>query len=498
MPSTGLVFLDDLHGFAPWIADRAPAWAAERRLSGPLLAPVVAPPPGVVVVMREAAWEQLVISVGWLRLAERIVIVCERSGDGALAGDPEVQELVRLERAQLAAALGNAVRFVDVDAPGLDAAIERALAAVGAASPVAWPALASLDPVAAVAPGAWLAWRPPAGDRHTPEEVDAIRHLAAALCAGGGRPALLDAVTGTRIDLSSGAAVAVHGLAGSAERWRPIAASPDGTRWLTTGGRPQSWTLGDSPGCPGGWGQPIAIEPGGRMAWGGGRCWFHWRAITAHGAVYWTPSAHDWPVGHAKKLYGHEDNEPLIVQLSPDASTCLSIYEHDALVTPGLPLRWRDVGGFALAERARGEPRVLVFERDAAWAAAGGDDEDIRGRFATVTLGPSPELRYVVGLTDETHRLTGGALTRLGDPSGGWIVCDDHHRIVRRGDGRLLAGWHRWVVIEQAGRLRRDDLISGSCEDLGAVDRPIDAAVAIAGSPNAVLYSHDPGAVRVV
>lgn len=68
---------------------------------------------------------------------------------------------------------------------------------------------------------------------------------------------------------------------------------------------------------------------------------------------------------------------------------------------------------------------------------------------------------------------------------------------MRRGDGCLLAGWHRWVVIEQAGRLRREDLMSGTGEDLGAVDRPIAAAVAIAGTPNVVLYSHDPG-VRVV
>jgi hypothetical protein len=48
---------------------------------------VVAPPPAVVVVMREVAWEQLIASVGWLRLAERVVIVCERSDGGTLAGD---------------------------------------------------------------------------------------------------------------------------------------------------------------------------------------------------------------------------------------------------------------------------------------------------------------------------------------------------------------------------------------------------------------------------
>jgi hypothetical protein len=206
--------------------------------------------------------------------------------------------------------------------------------------------------------------------------------------------------------------------------------------------------------------------------------------------VYWTPSAHDWPAGHAKKLYGHANNEPWLVQLSADASACLSLYDHDALVTPGLPLRWRDVGGFALAERARGEPRAMLFERDAAWA----DDEDMRGECATVTLGPSPALRYAVGVTADTHRLAGGALTSLGAP--GWIVCDDHHRVVRRADGRLLAGWHRWVVIEQAGRLHREDLVTGAREDLGAVDLPITAAVAIAGCPNVVLATA--GAVRVV
>lgn len=272
MPSTGLLFLDDLHSFASWIADRAPGWAAARRLSGPLLPPVVAPPAAIVVIMREVAWEQLVTSVGWLRLAERVVIVCERSDDGAPASDNDVQELTRLERAQLAAALGNLVSFIDVDARGLDAAIDQALAVAGDAGAVAWPALAPIDPAAAVAPGAWLPWRPPIWNHCEPDAVYVIHHLAAALCSGGGRPALLDTVTGTRIDLSSGDAVAVDGLAGSADHWRPIAASPDGTRWLTTSGRPQSWTLGDSPGCPGGWGKPLAIEPGGRVAWGGGRC----------------------------------------------------------------------------------------------------------------------------------------------------------------------------------------------------------------------------------
>jgi hypothetical protein len=164
MLSTGLLFLDDLHSFASWIADRAPGWAAARRLSGPLLPPVVAPPPGIVVVMREVAREQLVTSVGWLGLAERVVIVCERS-DEALPGDNEVQDLVRLERAELALALGNMVSFIDVDARGLDAAIDRALAIAGDARAVAWPALPPVDVAAAVAPGAWLPWRPPTGER---------------------------------------------------------------------------------------------------------------------------------------------------------------------------------------------------------------------------------------------------------------------------------------------------------------------------------------------
>jgi hypothetical protein len=333
-----------------------------------------------------------------------------------------------------------------------------------------------------------------------------VRHLGASLCRPDRGPALLDTVGGMRIDLVTGARTAVDGLAGAATSWAPIAASPDGTRWLRASrDRPVRWAMhgaGEAHACVGGSGQAIGVDPGGRAAWGGGRCYFYWRILGDRGPALWTPSSHDWPCGHGKKLYGHENNDPLFVHLAADAAACLSVYEHDALVTPGVPLRWRDVGGFAVAERARGEPRALLFEyTDTAGPAADpyAADEDARHRRPVVTLGPSAELRYVVGLEAPVYRLACDVVHLLGGPAAGWIGFDDQHREVRRGTGRLLAGWDRWAVIEQQGRLRREDLVDGSQQDLGVVDHPVFAAAAVAGSPNAVLFSRDDGGlVRLV
>lgn len=215
----------------------------------------------------------------------------------------------------------------------------------------------------------------------------------------------------------------------------------------------------------------------------------------------WTPSSHDWPCGHSKKLYGYEDNDPLYVQLSADGSTCLSVYDHDSMITPGLPLRWRQLGGFALGERMRGEPRTVLFERqegDDAFPADPYDshDDDARDRRAVVTLGPSEQLRYVVGLAAPVYQILGEAVTRLDETQGrgGWCVFDSQHHLVRRGAGRLLTGWDRWLVIEEDGQLRREDLLSGERQPLGAAEHPITFAHAFAGSPNALLVSLDPGA----
>lgn len=315
----------------------------------------------------------------------------------------------------------------------------------------------------------------------------------------------LDGVTGERVDLRDGSREAIDQLAGAAELWRPLAAFPGGRAWLQ-----RSWPAQDrktawaeihvdprepARACSGGWGQVIGVDPSAQVAWTGGRCHFDWRVLGPRGPALWTPSSHDWPCGHAKKLYGYADNDPLLVQLAGDAQACLSIYEHDTLLTPGLPIRWRDLGRFALAERTRGEPRALLFVRadgdDAFPGSPYEADEDARDRFAVASLGPSPRARYVVGLDDPTYRLVDGVVTRLG-AGREWIVCDEQHRVVRREPGRMLAGWGPWVVFEHQRTLWREDLTKHDRVSLGPVDRDIAGAVAVPGTPNVVLIALEP------
>jgi hypothetical protein len=511
-PSIGLVFLDDLRAFAPWISDCAPEWMRARGQHGSLLPPTVAPPPVLVVVARSLAWAQLELSAAWMGEAAAVVIVLDPTGD--IEHDDEHEELRALEHEQLRRSLGTWVELIEArSTDDVAAAIERALARAHELADVhvgAWRAWDQLDTgdCTASAAGPWLTWSAPQWIRPPFALVDVIRELAPALCVPGGRPSLLDGVTGERMDLCDGMRVPIDGLAGVAMRWHPIAASPDGRSFLSfSGGRPSTWTLhgeqSHERGCSGGWGRPIGIDPSARVAWTGGRCLFDWRVLTARGPVPWTPSSHDWPCGHGKKLYGYEDNDPLLVQLAADAGACLSIYEHDTLLTPGLPLRWRDLGSFALAERARGGPRALLFTRADGDDGFPGDpyeadDEDARDSFATASLGSSPRARYVVGLGAPTYRLVDGVVTRLGSGHE-WIVCDDQHCIVRREAGRMLAGWGQWVVVEHEGALWREHIEAGTRERICVVDRAIAGAVAVAGTSNVVLISLEPElALRLV
>lgn len=283
------------------------------------------------------------------------------------------------------------------------------------------------------------------------------------------------------------------------DAWTPVAALPDGHSWLTRIGR-EGWRVHGrqtSPGVDDGWGRAIGVEPGGRAAWTGGRCWFQWRVPTPDGPAWWTPSNHGWPDGHAKKLYGFQDNDPLWVHVAPDGSACLSVYEHDALLTPGLPLRWRDVGGgVAVAERAsRAEPRALFFERADGDQGFPGDpstgDEDARDAFATVCLGPSPGRRYTVGRSRPTWRLRGEHGVRLGGPGGGWAVFDEDHAEVLSGPEELLAGVDRWLLLAADDGLIRLDLVTEARATIGPAGRPITFALAVPATPNILLVSAD-------
>lgn len=498
MLDIGLVFLDDLRAFGSWISDRAPAWARARALHGKLLPPTIFPPPITIVVAKTIAWSQLETSAPWLRLAKHVIIVLDATDDPTTR-DPNHAELTAYERNELTASLNGRVTFLDAPQQSLEQTIDEALRlADQTVAETHWTHWTPLPLAPAVDPGPWIDWDIPRRPSLTIERADILRLLAPAICRPEGRPAVLDGLSGIRIDLQTGSRTPIDGLAGTSSLWSPIAAMPSGKRWLRASER-NAFRLEGTPAgstLTGGWGSPIGMDSSGQIAWVGGRCMFDFRVVTEHGAAYWTPSNHDWPCGHGKKLYGFKDNEPQFVVLANDASACLSTYEHDTLLTPQLPLVWRDVGGFALAERMRGEPRALLFCRSDEDDVFPGDpfaaEEDARDEFVVATLGPSSRHRYTVSLEKPTYRLVQDRVERLGGPSLEWIVCNDQHEVVRRASGRLLGGFGPWVVIEHAGELWRENITTAQRRALGPAGKTVLAAVPVAGTPNVVLiHLHD-------
>ncbi|MEZ6186725.1 MAG: hypothetical protein R3F62_17150 [Planctomycetota bacterium] len=474
LPHVGVVWLPE----DPWDAPESEAWARRSGRSGDRLPPTTAPPPVCVAVGDERLTEY----ADWLALAEHLVVVHPE------IGDPELRHLVQEELAQLDPAA--TLTYPDSPTPtDLDGAVERALEVAASLPARTWrwtPAVEATE-VPAVPPGPWLEL-----------EVD-LAHRARAtltrqLCRPPTGPALLDLRRGTLRDLRTGATSPVPGL--EARAFPPVAAGLPGDRWLDVHVEVCRWVRGghatrDLPSPRG----PLAIgvDPWERVAWRGYRCRFEWLAPVPGGFATWRRNVHDWPHGHAKKLYGYEDNTPLGVQLSCDAEASLSLFEHDALVTPGLPLRWRADAHVAWAER--GPLGALLFQvvaggRAETWGADPLEaDEDARDGPPVVVLGPSPDARYAVGFAHATYRLLPRAerAALLGGPAQGWALYDAEHTERRRGPERLLAGWDRWLVLERDGQLLRLNLLDDAVEELGPTEGPIDDALPLPGTPNVVL-----------
>jgi len=424
--------------------------------------------------------------IRWLGLADTLHVLLV---DDAL-DDPELTELAWEEWVDAFSEVPcAALAQLPDDLRALEA---RVAELIRAAKPAPWPVLGKPGPTTEVRPTEWLELPgfPGFGDRY-PE----LTRMAAGLFVEGGEVRLLDPTSPPEVlDLSTGAREAAMHL------------DPDHSPVLPLGSN--RWLEREAPsGTHSPTGQPIALDPWKRAAWFGHRCRFRWFAPDRdRGFVPWVYNPHDWPCGHGKKLYGFEDNDPLWVHLATDGQALLSVYEHDALLSPGVPLRWEGDGACAWVTHP--QPLALLFERDDRTAFPGDPlkaEEDARDRRPVIALGPSSELRYVVGLRGPTYRLLRGseAAELLGGPAEAWLVFDDHHQEARRGEGRLLAGWDRWVFAQEGSILRRHDLLSDTTVEVGTCDRVITHALAIPGTSNALLVCADPNgphpqSVRVV
>lgn len=249
---------------------------------------------------------------------------------------------------------------------------------------------------------------------------------------------------------------------------------------------------------------PFGVEVDAHLAAAGWRCTFDWYRIARRsGADGWEMHelcgcAHDWPVGHAKKLYGHDDNHPRHVAIAPDGGAYVSTFEHDAIVAGALPFRWRRASlgssgrDVALLDWPPEDSlRKLFFVAD--WTVVGGGiseaarseaarEEDARGHAPVVVVGPGDDTRYAIALDEEVWTLSrDDEASVVGGPHEGYAIFDASHRVVRRGRGRLLGGDHEALLVHLDGELWREDFITGDKTSFGPETSAIAEAHAIAG-----------------
>ncbi|MEZ4238756.1 MAG: hypothetical protein R3F59_21910 [Myxococcota bacterium] len=485
LPAAGLVDLRDLWTY-PWSPHALPRACAVARIpDGGRIVHRIAPPDRLVVVASIAAPEAVEQAAAWLATAATVLLVRDLADDL----DPALRPLLDEAWAAAAARLGNVAATFDwhPDEPAsLLVALDHAL---------------DLHTVPRRRP------RPPEAPEHPAGPWVAV---AARLDRDLVVPRLFATATGaglvtcdapfTSIDLADPpeAPPVLGGLAsavGARGRLTPDGAWVEAQRTAL----PVPSRLRGRTGI-----RPVGVDPVHPLATAGWRCTFDWLFVGEGGAAWLAVSAHDWPCGHAKKLWGFEDNHPVAVAVAPDASAYVATFGHDALVSADVPLRWRVVGDLAVADwppPSGSDPlRALLFcTDDSGWPGDPLDpqDDDHRAFAPAVVLGPDDACRYAVALDAPTYRIRGEHSERI-DGEGGYGVYDRDHALVRRGEGRLLGGWFQHATVAHRGRLWREDLATGERRDLGAEARPVAWAAAVPGTRNVVLAAEDPPALRLV
>ncbi len=250
-------------------------------------------------------------------------------------------------------------------------------------------------------------------------------------------------------------------------------------------------------------GAPIGIWPGGRVGWSGHRARFSWLTFDGSEGGLLSAGDHDWPGGHEKKQYGYLDNEPCWIHLSPINDAYLSVYQKDAVISQTLPVGWSLMDGAwaALAEPASDPTRALFFVHDGGSGLGDPDeaeDGDAREARPVIALGPDPTCRYALDLSRPVYRVVGPTVCPVERESDErFAVFDAYHQPVRRGQGRLLGGWGRWLTVLDQGRLWSEETASGERHDLGPEEEEISWAFSLPASSNMVLVQEREARVRV-
>ena len=243
-----------------------------------------------------------------------------------------------------------------------------------------------------------------------------------------------------------------------------------------------------------GWDHPgraIGYDSFRPLAGAGHRTRFRWLAPTRQGVSMLNRSVHDWPVGHARKVWASNSNFAEALAVHPDGNAYVSTFSYDTMISSAVPIRWRATQGLALATPLDEDEDPLaalffVHEPDR-WDAPNMFDADARTRNTTVVL--AEQGRYAVALAPQTWRLSGDEATRLDDGNVEYAVFDATHHRVRAGRGVLLGGWFEHATVLDRGVLWREALTTGERTRLSPADRPIRQAAPVPGTENVVLVS---------
>lgn len=479
----GIVDLRDLAKRYAWfgreiaaflsIADLEPSGDGTQRF---------APPPVLVAICPEDEPEHIERHAAWLSLAEKVLVVRERS-----AATVEEAELFEEVWSSLPERADPRMSWAYWD-PSAPSTAGQVLAAARRlardVAPAAPEPVQDAEFVPELPPGPWIEL----------SGIDDFDEWAALLARRvtlrGGRVVLWTGHGTQAVDLQD----PQSDLPPFEDSYR-VACSGRGERvrckawsdWLEETADPSPRRFHAPGWIPGG------FDPLHPIGWTGSRMFFDWLIRGRDGLGWLSATDHDFPCGPAKKQYGYLDNEPQQISLSPTADAFLATFNRDALLSSAVPIRWRAADDLHVADFPR-DPNRAVFHVQADEISRNFDplEEDGHGGAPVMVLGPSPSVRYAVSLEHEVHRIHAtepgeGEAVRVGGPGEGYAVCDASHRVVRLCRGRLLGGWWRWATVEDRGHYHRVDLESGASVPLEPAEISGVVAVPIPGTRNVAL-----------
>lgn len=413
-------------------------------------------PPRVVVVIAPFHEPRLLQrSRAWLADAARVVIVRDATGQQDLFSDREMRELLEGEWREVLATMPSADVHDWLDASdgtspraAISRAIDRAQAATEAQAKA--PPRASPDLELPATP--WVEWR-------ARGRFEQRRIVASRMALRDGRAIVVDD-HGYAHDLATLCPPTVIAIDDDPAN-RPARPPSAEDRWMHPG-----YYVG-------------AVDPVHPVAWRGDRMDIYWSYVGAGETGLLSATDHDWPCGPSKKLWGFDDNNPISVAIAPAGDRCAQTFDHDVLLTVGMPIGWHRAGPVDVAAFTKDRRRAVYYAQTPEFVAERSVDdlleEDNRELPPVVVLGPDDAARYAVDLRHRVVRITyrddAEVAAIVGGPDAGYAVFDEEHRIIRRGEGRLLGGWFRHATIEHDDWLWREDLATGRRTLLGSAMR---------------------------